>query len=226
VCSSDLSSDFHGVFDVNCIKTEKGMVALEPTCRPGIPATSYEFMEGLAMNTGKMLEAVSSGLKTPVKLNFGPGMVVCVMSKPFPVEADMEKEATSLGEKLWIMQDGKLEEDFSDEQRKHIHLENFCKEDGVYRVATKNGYLLTVTGRGKTIGEARKNVLKYIKDNLYIAGIKYRTDIGKRVEDYYGINPEEKIKKAIVDRVESDKKKSQDEVDRIKAAIKDIVYKK
>lgn len=175
---------FRGVFDVNCIKTDKGIVALEPTCRFGIPATSYEFMEGLSTPTGKLLEAIAKGESTAIEVKKGFGMVMCVVAKPYPMEADVENEATSLGEKLWILQNGKPVKDFSPEQKKHIHLENFYKENGDYFVATKNGYLLTVTNTGKTIKESRENLIKYIKDNLYLSGMKYRTDIGKRVEDF------------------------------------------
>lgn len=179
------ASKFRGVFDINCIKTDKGMVALEPTMRPGIPSSSYEFIEGLNMPTGDMLEAVAKGANTPIELKPGTGMVLVVTAKPFPSEATMESDATSLGEKLWILKDGKPVDDFDEEQRKHIHLENFRKKDGDYLVATTNGYLLTVTGQGKTIKDTRENLIKYIKDNLYLADFKIRHDIGQRVEDYY-----------------------------------------
>ena len=54
--------------------------------------------------------------------------------------------------------------------------------------------MLTVTGRdtkgeyGKDsendIEAIRKNLLHYTKNNIYISGIKYRQDIGKRIEKY------------------------------------------
>ena len=51
-------------------------------------------------------------------------------------------------------------------------------------MATKCGYLFTVTGVGKSIADARKKLIQYIKDNIYISGMKYRTDIGARIEEY------------------------------------------
>jgi phosphoribosylamine--glycine ligase len=174
--------NFRGVFDINCIKTKDGIVALEPTSRFGIPSTSYEFMEGLKMNTGKLLEAVAKGEDTPLEIKEGVGMVMCVVAKPYPVEVDVDDEATSQGEKLWILNDGKPIKDFTDEQKKHIHLANFYKDEGSYFVSTKNGYLLTVTAKGKTIEGTREDLIKYIKDNIYLSGMKYRSDIGKRVE--------------------------------------------
>jgi phosphoribosylamine--glycine ligase len=173
---------FRGVFDINCIKTKDGMVALEPTSRFGIPSTSYEFMEGMKSPVANLLEAVAKGEDKPIEIKEGVGMVMCVVAKPYPVEADIDDEATSQGEKLWILNEGKPIKDFTEEQKKHIHLQNFYKDDGGYFVATKNGYLLTVTAKGKTIKDTREKLIEYIKENLYISGMKYRSDIGERVE--------------------------------------------
>ena len=174
--------NFRGVFDINCIKTKDGIVALEPTSRFGIPSTSYEFIEGMKSPVANLLEAVAKGEDTPIEIKEGVGMVMCVVAKPYPVEVDVDDEATSQGEKLWILNDGKPIKDFTEEQNKHIHLANFYKDEGSYFVATKNGYLLTVTAKGKTIEGTREDLIKYIKDNIYLSGMKYRSDIGKRVE--------------------------------------------
>lgn len=176
---------FRGVFDINCIVTDDGkVVALEPTCRFGVPATSYEFCEGIESGVGNLLEAVAKGQNRSVALCEGWGMVMCIVAKPFPLEADVDDEATSIGERLWVLKDGKPAADFDSEQKKHIHLYNFKKDDEGYNVATKNGYLLTVTAKGDEIASIREQLIEYIKENLLIAGQKYRTDIGKRVEEY------------------------------------------
>lgn len=179
------ASKFRGVFDINCILTNKGMVALEPTCRPGIPGSSYEFIEGLDMPTGEMLEAVAKGQNTPIELKSGVGMVLVVAAKPFPVEAHVSSEATSIGEKLWILKDGHPVKEMDDEQKKHIHLQNFKKENGDFIVATTNGYLLTTTLHGKTIKDVQKDLVEYTKDNLYLSDMVVRHDIGERVLNYY-----------------------------------------
>ncbi len=175
--------NYRGVVDLNGSKTSKGYVVFEMTTRPGIPASSYEFIEGLNMPTGEMIELVAKGSDFPIEIKEGLGMVMVVAAKPFPVDVS-EKSQTSLGERLWILKNGKPIKEFTDEQKKHIHLENFEKSDGIYRVATKNGYLLTVTGTGRTIKETRDKLIKYIKDNLYVSGQKWRSDIGKRIEEY------------------------------------------
>jgi phosphoribosylamine--glycine ligase len=177
---------FRGVFDINSIRLNDGtIIPLEPTCRPGIPSTSYEFIEALVDPAGT-LAAVAAGFDAPVEIVPGFGMVMVIAAKPYPVEADIEQEASSMGEKLWILNQDKSQKEFSNSQRNHIHLENFCRdEEGNYRVATKNGYLLTVTSSGlSSISGTRKHLIDYIKENIYISGMKYRTDIGQRCEDY------------------------------------------
>ncbi len=179
--------DFRGVFDINCIVSESGEItALEPTMRFGVPATSYEFIEGVIGDPAILIEAVANGLDKPIELFYGVGMVMCVVAKPFPLEVDVEDQGTSVGEKLWILQqDGTPRRNFLDSQELHIHPYNFKKTDeGDYKVATKNGHLLTVTRSGVSIKAVRNQLIEYIKANLYIRGMKWRSDIGKRVEEY------------------------------------------
>ena len=211
---------FKGVFDINCIKTDKGIVALEPTCRFGVPATSYEFIEGLNTDAGELISAVARGESLTVDVKKGVGMVMVIAAKPYPIETDVEALSTSIGEKLWILEEGKPIDDFSKEQKKHIHLENFYKsEDGDYIVATKNGYLLTVTAHGDDISKVRNELIKYIKDNIYIAGMKYRTDIGERVEKYFGIQP-----KSEEERIKDIKDKYDAELKQIKDSLRKAIY--
>jgi len=182
---------FHGVFDINCILADDGrLVALEPTCRPGVPATSYEMIEGLDSPCGELLSAMAKGINRKIEIYQGLGMVMCVVAKPFPLEADVEDDATSMGERLWLLDEGKPIPDFTKEQRQHIHLYNFKLKtnddtgETYYSVPTKNGYLFTVTGRGEYISTTRDNILHYIKQNTFFPGAKWRTDIGKRVEQF------------------------------------------
>lgn len=178
-------TNYKGVFDINGSLTEKGYVAFEATSRFGIPATSYEFIEGLDMKTGELLAIMAMGLDRPLKIKEGWGMAQVVVAAPFPVEADLGDDATSRGEKLWIMKKDKPIEDFTPEQWNHIHLENFERTDeGDYKVATKNGYLLVVTQTGDSIKEVREKSLEYIKDNLFLANYTFRHDLGKRIEEY------------------------------------------
>lgn len=177
-------SDYRGVFDINGSLTEDGFVAFEPTSRFGVPATSYEFIAGIKSKTSDLLKSMAMGEDTTVRIVKGWGMVVVLTSKPYPSEAHMGNEHTSIGEKLWILEDGKPVDDFDQTQGDRVHLENFYKDDeGDYKVATSSGYLLVVSGSGATIKGVRNDIAKFIKDNLYISGQKHRMDIGSRVED-------------------------------------------
>jgi phosphoribosylamine-glycine ligase len=176
---------FHGVFDINCIVTDDGkIVALEPTCRFGVPATAYEFCEGMESGAGELINAVATGRDKSVALYQGWGMVSVVAAKPFPLEADVEDEATSIGERLWPLKDGEPIKDFTPEQMRRIHFYNIKRDEEGYKVATKSGYILTVTGKGSGIKEVREEILEFIKDNMLLVGAKYRQDIGLRVEEY------------------------------------------
>lgn len=177
-------SDYRGVFDINGSLTDDGFIAFEATSRFGIPATSYEFIEGLKSPLGDLLYAMACGEDTPIKIIKGWGMVVVITAKPYPLESDVEGEATSLGEKLWLLEKGKPVKEMTADHLKHIHIENFYRdEEGDYKVATKNGYLLVVSGTGDSVKDARKSLLEYIKENIYISGNKHRQDIGERVEN-------------------------------------------
>lgn len=180
---------FHGVFDINTIRREDGrMVALEPTCRFGVPASSYEFIDGLEIGTGELLSALAKGINRRVDVYRGVGMVLVVAAKPFPLEADVDDEATSMGERLWILADGKPIAEFTPEQRQRIHLYNFEKREDEetgevsYRVPTKSGYLLTVTAKGEYVSTTRDELLHFIRQNIFIPDMKYRQDVGRRVE--------------------------------------------
>lgn len=180
-------SNFRGVFDINGTVTEDGdFVGFEPTCRFGVPASSYEFVEGLESGLGDLLENVARGVKSPVEVKLEVGMVMVCAAKPFPVESHLEDDATSMGEILWFIEDGEESLEPTDEQMRHIHLYNFYKdeEQGQIRVATDSGYLFTVTGHGRTVEGVRSDLIEYIKKNVYISGMKYRLDIGKRVERF------------------------------------------
>lgn len=177
-------TNYRGVFDINGSLTDDGYVAFEATSRFGIPATSYEFITGIDMKTADLLAFMAKGEDKPIEIHKGIGMVVCLTAKPYPIEADLDDEATSLGEKLWTLSDGDPSDDFTPKQLSRIHLQNFRKDDEGYRVATKNGYLLTVTGRGDSVEDLRDDITEYIDDNIYISGMKFRTDIGERAENF------------------------------------------
>ncbi len=88
------------------------------------------------------------------------------------------------------------------------------------RNSTKNGYLLTVTAKGQNVYDVRESLIQYIEDNIYISGMKYRSDIGKRIEDY-GTNETMRSKK----EKESQEKENKAKADaRAKELLKKELY--
>ncbi len=176
---------FRGCFDINgALKKDGKFVGFEPTCRFGVPSTSYELIESLESNLGDLIANVAAGKPVEMKIKKGWGMVMVVAAKPFPTEGTIDDEATSVGEILWPLKDGKPVPEFDEKQMKRIHLYNFYKnKDGRLEVPTKSGYLLTVTDVGSSIADVRDKLIAFIKNSVYISGMKYRTDIGQRVEE-------------------------------------------
>jgi len=72
-----------GIVDVNCIQTDKGMVALEFTNRPGVPSSSYEFLVA-TRNFPEVLAGCAAGQRPIIDAEYGWGMVMVVAAKPFP----------------------------------------------------------------------------------------------------------------------------------------------
>lgn len=182
------TSGFRGVFDINGAQTKKGYVAFEPTMRFGVPATSYELMEGLNSPTARLIAAVAMGEVEPISIHEGLGMVMVVAAPPFPVETpQLPKEDTSTGERLWLLSKGEPSvSPLSAVKYQHIHPYNFFldEEDDVLKVATGNGYMLTVTMRGNSVKELQDKCVSYIEDNLSLHAMQYRKDIGSRVEKF------------------------------------------
>ncbi len=181
------TSGFRGVFDINGSQTKRGYVAFEPTMRFGVPATSYEFLEGLDSKTGDLIAAVAKGEDEIVRVHQGLGMVMVVAARPFPVEAHLGKEDTSIGEKLWLLDKGEPSQAlFKAPRYDHIHLENFFLDEDSddIKVVTDSGYLLTVTMRGDSVESLQTRTIDYIKSNMYISGMKWRDDIGSRCKAF------------------------------------------
>jgi len=181
------SSGFRGVFDINGSQTKDGYVAFEPTMRFGIPSTAYEFCEGLDSRASNLLAAVAKGEDEPVRIQQGLGMVMVVAAPPFPVEAHIPKEDTSIGERLWLLDRGEPSQALLKAPKyKHIHPYNFFldEEDNELKAATDSGYMLTVTARGDSVESLQEKLVEYIKDNLSIHAMKYREDIGDRAKDF------------------------------------------
>jgi len=168
-----IEGNFRGDVDINCIVNEEGVFPLEFTARFGFPALQLQ-SELHESPWGEFLKAVADGKPYDLKYKKGYGIAVLVATPPFPYEAVSEKNS-SFGMEVCFA------DDFSEEDFEHVHLEEVSlkKEDGrdVYYIASHSGFVLHVTGSGKTIEDARSATCDRVK-KIIIPKMFYRTDIG------------------------------------------------
>jgi len=165
------SINFRGDVDINCIINEKNICPLEVTARFGFPAIHLQSVLQ-SSPWGDFLLSVAKGEKHDLKFKKGFGVVVLVAVPPFPYEARSKKYYPTGMQILF-------KEKLSKEEMDHIHFEevSYNKKKKHYYISGKNGYVLHVSGVGKTVEEARKKAYGII-DKIVIPKMFYRTDIG------------------------------------------------
>ena len=162
---------FHGDVDINCIVNEEGVFPLELTMRFGFPALQLQC--ALSQSPwGEFLRAVADGEQYDFTYKKGQyGIIVLVAVPPFPY-AMSDRKSKSLGTD--ILFNGVL----TDEEKNRIHFEEVSQHrDKTYYVSGNSGYVLHVSGTGKTVEAARKQAYDLIK-KIIIPKMFYRTDIG------------------------------------------------
>jgi phosphoribosylamine--glycine ligase len=176
------STDFRGDIDVNCIVNEEGIFPLEVTARFGYPAIAVQ----LALSKspfGEFLKSVGDGRKYAMDWRRGYGIVVQIAVPPFPYAAIHDRyspEGLRIG----------FTEELSQEELDNLHFDEVGSAESKigereYRIAAKNGYVMCVTGVGRTIQEARNAAYKLV-DKLIIPKMFYRNDIGLKFMEHDG----------------------------------------
>ena len=188
--------NFRGDIDINCIVDEEGAVPLEATPRFGYPAIHVQSVLNRSP-WGDFLKAVADGRQYEMKWRRGFGIVILVAVPPFPYRAINNKYSP---EGLRIF----FNEALTREEWDRIHFSevacaptsaNFSlfsptlakggeggfseNKDAAYFIAAKSGYVLCVTGTGKTVKEAREKAYSLIK-KIVIPKMFYRHDIGQK----------------------------------------------
>lgn len=165
--------DFRGDIDINCIVDKDNVYPLEVTARLGCPSTHMQTEIHLSP-WKEFLFAASKKQHYNLKYKKGYGIVVSVAIPPFPYRG-IDKEFYSKGVSIFFK--GKL----SDEEARRIHLEEVCLKENNgkehFCVAGSNGFILYVTGVGKSVEKARERAYKLV-DKIIIPKMFYRTDIG------------------------------------------------
>lgn len=165
--------NYRGQFDINSIITKDNIYPLEATSRFGYP--QFELQTEFHVSPWhKFLKAIASGENFDLKWNKGYGVVILVACPPFPYKTHNKRFFIKNTEV--IFKNEPIDNDWD-----HLHFneikqieENFKKR---YLICENNGYVMHVSGIGKTVDEARKKAEKII-DNIVIPKMYYRTDIG------------------------------------------------
>ncbi len=167
-------SGYVGYIDINCIVNGRGIYPLEWTARLGYP-TIFLQLEGVITPTGEWLYRMASGENFELKTKKGFQIVVRINVPTFFAKSK-DRETVEMYRDLPVLfkKPSNLE---------GVHIEDVKLEDGVWRIAGESGVILSVTGSGTTVEEARKQVYLRIQ-NIMVQNMFYRTDIGaKWVED-------------------------------------------
>ncbi|MDP2838092.1 MAG: hypothetical protein Q8O53_02345 [Candidatus Moranbacteria bacterium] len=166
--------DFRGDIDINCFIQEDKVYPIEVTARFGCPITHSQSVMHLSP-WHEFLGAVADGKGYNLKHRDGYCIALTLALPPFPYEGILAKEYSSEGLELFF------KEPLTIEEMKNIHFEAITKKKSGtmerYFVTHSIGYTLFVTGYGKTVEQAQKNVYA-LAEKVVIPKIFYRTDIG------------------------------------------------
>jgi len=164
------NSGYVGYVDINCIVNGRGIYPLEFTNRFGYPLI-FIHLEGITMPAGEWLYKLARGENFELKTKKGFQVGIRINVPSFFAKSkdhetvDMYRDLPILFKKPTNL-DG-------------IHIEDVKIEDGVWRIAGESGVLMTVTGSGSTVEEARRQAYSRIQ-NVMITNMFYRTDIGAK----------------------------------------------
>lgn len=168
------SISFKGDFDIDFIVSKDKIHPLEVTARFGWPAVQLQ-SEIHISPWGEFLKAVASGKSYNLKFKKGFGIVVFIATPPFPYSMKLRKYYPE-GQKIFFR------DNFSKKDFEHVHFEEVSakknrKKEKEYYISSKTGHILTISGIGKNVKEARKKTYSII-DKIVIPKMFYRTDIG------------------------------------------------
>ena len=161
-------SGYVGYIDINCIVNGRGIYPLEWTCRFGYP-TIFIQLEGILMPTAEWLYKLAKGEKFELKTKKGFQIGVRINVPTFFAKAK-DHETVEMYHDLPVLFKKPSNID-------GIHIEDLKIEDNVWRIAGASGVLMTVTGSGTTVEEARRQAYSRIQ-NIMVQNMFYRTDVG------------------------------------------------
>jgi phosphoribosylamine---glycine ligase len=163
---------YRGDIAVNCIVNGEEILAIETTARMGAPIIHLH-SEIHESPWGEFLKAVADGEKYDLKWKPGYGVVFSIAVPPFPFQKHFETDVCS-GLSIYM-------DNVTDSDMQHVHLDevSFDPVKNSYVISHQSdGFVLYVTGLGRTVNIARSKALKII-DKIHVPKMFYRVDIGE-----------------------------------------------
>ncbi len=172
--------NYKGDVDINCIINKDKVWPLEATMRFGTPSTELQ-CELHKSPWGDFMKAVADGKKYNIDYHKGYGIVISIAVPPFPYAPKIFNNSnieTCRGVSV------SFKEEMTKEEMDQIHFEEVSvtkksKGNEKYYISGKHGYVLYVTGHGKTVKEAQKEAYGVV-NKIIIPKMFYRTDIGDK----------------------------------------------
>lgn len=168
-------NNFKGDIDINCIVDKNKIFPIEATARFGCPSTQLQTELHLSL-WKEFLMAIAKGEDYKLNYKKGFGVVVLVAVPPFPYKLPKSSDSCLKGTKI-LFKNKLNKEEFG---RVCFDDVSFGKINGrkkEYYVAGEDGFVIYVSGSGKTVQEARKQAYDLI-NKIVIPKMFYRTDIG------------------------------------------------
>lgn len=168
-----IEADFRGDISVNCIVNEDGAFPLEATARFGCPIVHLQSELHLSP-WGDFLHAVARGENYDLKWKSGYGIVVFIVSPPFPYYHQSDHPFSSRGNRVYF-------DDLTEADLKHVHFEEISLKkhgnDNHFYISDNRGYTMYVSNVGSTIDIAREKAYSII-ERIHFPKMYYRNDIG------------------------------------------------
>jgi phosphoribosylamine--glycine ligase len=162
-----------GYLNINTIVNSEGIWPLEFTSRFGYPG--FAICDALqAEGWGDLLKRVAdrSALTFPTHSDYAVGVVLTV--PPFPYEFGYSQ--LSKGARIFFR------DTLPPGDQEHLHYGEVEMSDGHLVTSGSLGYVMVVTGTGKTIGEAQDAAYGRVR-KIVIPNMRYRNDIGDRLRE-------------------------------------------
>ena len=171
-------SGYKGYIDINCIVRGQMVTPLEVTSRFGCPTNQLQ-TELILSSWTDLLSALADGDMRDISFKKGYGIVITIAAPPFPYQGISSRYFLK-GSQI------RFRRSLSDQEMRHLHFEEVSflesKNNREYNISGQSGFILYISGSGRTIHEARNKTYDLAKD-VIVPKMFYRTDIGTQFSE-------------------------------------------